>query len=143
MKLVVWIVGFLILLILSVFASPQNPTKEELLATVRHIETLAVETQQDLDKEKQAHAQVAQQLDQATAQNKTLQAAIDSMSERCNKAIASLDHVLKKLHLAKWIMSGIWVAVCGLVFLKAGYPLGVYIGGGLLVAGEIAIWTMI
>jgi hypothetical protein len=126
-----------------VSASQDQPTRDELLQTVRHVADLAKETQAELDAEKTAHSAVATELAQATAQNQSLQTAIDSMSARCNKAIADLDHVLEKLHLAKWIMTGLALAACALLAFQIPPPIGLYAGGAAAVAATTAIWIFI
>jgi hypothetical protein len=129
-------------------ASPQNPTRDELLATVKHIESLAIETQQELDAEKQAHASTKQALADSRAallgtqtQFNAYQKATDAIVQNANKAIAERDHLLKKLHLAKLIVSALWIAIVAFVALKIPPPLGFYIAGGLALAGAAAIWV--
>ncbi len=56
-----------------------------------------------------------------------------------NKAIVVVEHLLKKLHLAKWILCGVWLGFCGLVALKIP-SIGLYVGGGLAIAGISYIW---
>ena len=65
------------------------------------------------------------------------------MSARCNKAIADLDHVLEKLHLAKWIMTGLALAACALLAFQIPPPIGLYAGGAAAVAATTAIWIFI
>lgn len=69
--------------------------------------------------------------------------AAEAQITKGNQAIASLDHVVKKLHLAKWILCGIWVALCALVATKIPPPIGFYVSGGLAVAGVTFIWIWI
>lgn len=135
--------------------APHTPTRDELLQTVKHISQLAQETQQELDQEKEAHSQVNTQLSQSqtalAAANKSLvdyEAAVQTITDQANKAIASEAHLAKKLHLAKWILCALAVAAIGLVTMKfMGTPgIGQYalIGGGALsVAACTAIWIWI
>lgn len=144
-----WVNGRVMLMLLlmlahvSASASQEQPTKDELLQTVRHIGQLAKDTQAELDKEKTAHAAIGTQLTLATAQNKTLQTAIDSMSARCNQAIADRDHLLGKLHLAKWIMSGLAIAAIAFVAIRLPPPVNLYAGGASAVAAVAAIWLFL
>ena len=133
--------------------SQSQPTREELLQTVKHIQALAIETQQELDAEKQAHSQTQTALtaaQQATAdtQNQfaTYQKAAETEIAKGNAAIAQLNSVIKKLHRAKWILCGIWVLCVGLAVAKA--PLAIkqyalYAGVGLVAAGCAFIWLWI
>ena len=124
----------------SVLASQNAPTRDELLQTIKHIESLARDTQNQLDQEKAAHQQVQNALNAATTQNQQLQSSIDSMAQKCNSAIAAEKHLSEKLHLAKWIMSGLAVAAIGFLALKLGYPLGLYIGGPIVGMALTYIW---
>ena len=72
------------------------------------------------------------------------QAAAEAQITAGNKAIAALSHVLKKLHLAKWIVTGLWVAIC--VFIWFNIPVmlkqyALFACGGLAVAGSTFIWA--
>lgn len=139
--------------IFNAVASQDEPTKAELLATVKHIETLAVTAQQDLAAEKQAHAQtqaalVAAQQATTDTQNQfnTYQKAAETEIAKGNAAIAQLNSVIKKLHRAKWILCGIWVLLCGIIITKIPLPLkqyGLYAGLGLMAAGCAAIWLWV
>lgn len=130
--------------------SQDNPTRAELLQTVRHISQLAQETQDELNQEKTAHAQTTAALQQAQAatqdtqnQFNAYQAAAETQIKKGNEAIAQLNSVIKKLHRAKWILCGIWVALCVLIITKVPLPLkqyGLYAGGALMAAGCAAIW---
>jgi hypothetical protein len=60
-----------------------------------------------------------------------------------NLAIAALNHVLKKLHLAKALATGFWALLVALVVMHLPLllkPYSLYIGAGLLVVGSAAIW---
>lgn len=147
------VLSFLGLFCVNAIASPENPTRAELLQTVKHIQSLAVETQQELDAEKQAHSQTqaaltAAQQATADAQNQfaTYQKAAETEIQKGNAAIAQLNSVVKKLHRAKWILCGIWILAVGLAVAKA--PLAIkqyalYAGIGLVAAGCAFIWLWI
>ena len=146
--------SFIVALFLPVtlLASQSQPTKEELLATVKHIEALAKETQAELDQEKQAHAQTQASLDAAQKANdetklqfQAYQKTAETEIAKGNAAILSLSHVVKKLHTAKWLMSGLWIALCAFVALRLqSIPiLGAYSLYGVAaatVAGVTFIW---
>jgi hypothetical protein len=139
----------------TLVASENNPTKQELLQTIKHIETLATETQQELDAEKQAHAQTQTALDQSLTANKNAQTSFGAYQKQAeteiakgNAAIASLAHVVKQLHTAKWIMTGIWICLCGFIAIKlqtipvlGAYSL--YGVAGIAVAGVTCIWMFL
>lgn len=59
---------------------------------------------------------------------------------RGNQAILAAAHLTKMLHRAKWIASAIWLALCAFVALKLSGSIGMYVGGGLAIAGTAAIW---
>ena len=120
------------------FASAENPTRDELIQTVRHIESLAKNLQSDLDHEKAAHAS-------ATTQNVQLQKAIDAQSVQLNKAIAERDHILKKLHLAKIIVSAVASALVIFIVLKLGIPppFVFYVMGAAIAAVNVAVWLFL
>ena len=126
--------------------SQDNPTKEELLQTVAHIQKLAEQTASDLNDEKQAHVQTSQQLASAQSELATAKTNFDQYQQATKKivdegnaAIAAKKHLEQKLHLAKFLACGIWLAVCALVALRIP-GIGMYVGGGLAVAGISAIW---
>ena len=123
---------------LSATPAAAGPSRVELLQTVRHIESLAKELQTDLDKEKAAHAS-------ATTQNGELQQAIDKQAEQLNKAIAERDHILKKLHLAKIIVSAVASALVIFVVLRLGIPppLMFYVIGVAIAAVNAAVWIFL
>lgn len=137
----------------SITASQDEPTRAELLATVKHIETLAVETTQELAAEKQAHAQTQAALaaaQQATTdtqnQFNTYQKAAETEIQKGNAAIAQLNSVVKKLHRAKWILCGIWVLLVGFVVARLPLAFKQYelIGGAAAIAaGCAAIWLWV
>ena len=60
-----------------------------------------------------------------------------------NVAILQLNHVLKKLHLAKMIATGFLLAVAGFIALKIPPPLGLYAAGAVFVGGTAAIWMFL
>lgn len=127
-------------------ASQDNPTKEELLKTVEHIEQIAVGAIEDLNKEKAAHEQTTIALQNAQKGTLELQKefqtykdAVATTVSKANAAIAAHDRLVQKLHLAKYIACGIWIGICILVGLKIPGA-GLYIGGGLAAAGVALIW---
>ena len=71
------------------------------------------------------------------------QQSVAATVTKANAAIAALDHVLKKLHLAKWIMTGLALAACALIALQIPPPLGLYAGGAVAVAATTAIWMFL
>ena len=123
---------------LSATPATAGPSRAELLQTVRHIESLAKELQTDLDKEKAAHAS-------ATTQNGELQQAIDKQAEQLNKAITERDHILKKLHLAKIIVSAVASALVIFIVLKLGIlpPIMFYVIGAAIAAVNAAVWIFL
>ena len=128
-------------------ASPENPTRQELLQTVAHIEKLAEETQAELEQEKLAHKGTQDALTFANsalsdtrAELKTYQNAVETITTKANQAIADRDHLLAKLHLAKWIMCALAVAAIAFVAMKIPPPIGLYIGGAAAVAAVGFIW---
>ena len=66
--------------------------------------------------------------------------AAEAQIDKGNKAIAALDHVLKKLHLAKWIMCGLAIAAIAFLAIKLPPPLSLYVGGGAAIAAVTGIW---
>ena len=128
-------------------ASPENPTRQELLQTVAHIEKLAEETQAELEQEKLAHKGTQDALTFANSaltdtqkQFTTYKMAAEQEIAKGNQAIVDRDHLLKKLHLAKWIMSALAVAAIAFVAMKIPPPIGLYIGGAAAVAAVGFIW---
>ncbi len=79
----------------------------------------------------------------AQASFTTYQMAVESQLTKANQAIAALNHVLAKLHLAKWIMCGLWIAAVAFLAMKIPPPLSLYVGGGAAVAGVAAIWMFL
>lgn len=86
------------------------------------------------------------------AQGKTLQAAnkafedyrqaTEAQISKGNQAIAALNHVLQKLHLAKYIACGLVLVVAAFVALKVP-AFGVYVGGAIAVGGIAAVWIFL
>lgn len=145
-----------VIVVLCWWARPlpaQTPTRADLLATIKHIETLATETQQELDAEKQAHAQTTAALTQAVKANQDTQAqfvsyqqAAETQIKKGNDAITQLNGVIKKLHRAKWILCGLWVAAVGFLVMQLPMAFKQYelIGGAALIAaGCAAIWLWV
>jgi hypothetical protein len=135
------------------FASADNPTRAELLQTVKHIAALAKETQAELDAEKAAHAQTEAALSGALKANQdtqsqfaSYQAAAETQIKKGNDAVTKLAALVRKHHLDLIILCGLWVGFVALLYLKAGTmlgPVGVYVAGGLGVAGvAFIIWRL-
>jgi len=143
-------IGVIILLIIGAVvasASPENPTRQELLQTVQHIQKLAQETQAELEAEKLAHKMTSDALtfaDKALRDTTNAFAVYKSVAEqeiaRGNKAIIERDHLLRKLHLAKLIMSVLAVATVAFVAMRIPPPLSLYLGAGASVAAVTFIW---
>jgi len=135
------------------FASPENPTRAELLQTVKHIQQLAEETQSELEQEKLAHKGTQDALtfaDKALtdtqAQFNTYRIAAEQEIAKGNSAIVSLAALVKKHHLDLIILCGLWAGLVGLLYLKAGAilgPAGVYAAAGLGAAGiGLILWRL-
>lgn len=122
--------------------TPTAPSRQALLQTVLHIQRLAQDLQSNLDKEKVAHAQTDKALATATSQNVTLQNAINAQSDQLNKAIGERDHILKQLHILKFIVSGAVTAAIVFAFLYFPIPppFNLYAAGALIVAANAFIW---
>lgn len=130
------LVGVIVGLILMATGYGQTPTRADLLKTIQHIESLAKETQAELDQEKAAHAQTQQALGTATlnlttTKNEfdTYKKGVDDIVKKANEAIAAHDSLVKHLHRAKWIATGLVLAACGLLVLKIGGKIGLILGG--------------
>lgn len=134
-------------------ASSDNPTRQELLQTIVHIQSLAQETQKELDAEKAAHADTEKALNAAGAANldtqtqfNSYQKAAEQEIKKGNDAITQLDSVVKKLHRAKWILCGVWVLLIGFVITQLPLAFKQYelIGGAaLMAAGCTFIWVWV
>ena len=126
-------------------ASPENPTRQELLQTVVHIEALSKETQAELEQEKLAHKGTQDALIFANSaladtskQFNDYRTAAETEIQKGNAAITELAVLVKKHHLDLIILCGLWVGFVSLLYLKAGAmlgPVGIYAAGGLGVAG--------
>lgn len=125
-------------------------TPEEIAATERHRDQLKGEVKDAQTKQAQVIEDQGSSIDQiktaAAATQKSFDAyrtAAEAQIDKGNKAIAALDHVLKKLHLAKWIICAVWVLLIGLAITKV--PLvakqyALYAGAGLIAGGCAFIW---
>ncbi len=71
------------------------------------------------------------------------QQVAEAQIDKGNQAIAALDHVLHKLHVAKFLACGLWIAAVAFLALKIPPPLSLYVGGGLAVSGVAAIWMFL
>lgn len=141
--------SLLILLLTSglAYADQNNPTKDELLQTVRHIQSLAKDLQSNLDKEKAAHAEVAAALVNAQKENTTLQSQINALTDKANRAIADHDKVMKKYHFLKWIASFIAAGVAVLIVLQLRPlippPFNLYAMGGAGAGAAALVWLFL
>jgi hypothetical protein len=99
-------------------ASEQGPTRDQLLQTVRHIQSLAHDIQNDLDQEKAQHAITQKALDDANSRAETLAKHDATVTAQLNKAEKSLWWY--RLHWwGAWIALGTGViAICIVAFLK-------------------------
>lgn len=125
-------------------------TPEEIAATEKHRDALKGDVKQAQNRQAQVIADQGSSIAEVKVAAEETQksfdkyrAAAETQINKGNQAIAALDHVLKKLHLAKWILCGIWVALCALVATKIPPPIGLYVSGGLGVAGVTFIWLWI
>ena len=118
-------------------ASPENPTRAELRATVQHIQSLAREIQTDLDNEKAAHAE-------ATKQTVVLQAQVDAVTRQANKAIEDHAKILAKYHFLKLLASIIAAAAAIMIVLQFGTfippPYNFYLMAGAGIGAAAAVW---
>jgi hypothetical protein len=99
-------------------ASQENPTRDELLQTVKHIQSLAHDLQNDLDQEKAQHAITQNALDDANDRATELSKHDATVTAQLNTAEKSLWWY--RLHWwGAWIALGTGVLACGiLAFLK-------------------------
>ncbi len=125
-------------------------TPEEIAKTEAHREQLKGElksTLEDVGKTATAQGVTLLQVQDALlvvqASFTRYQQSAEAQINKGNQAIAALDHVLKKLHLAKWIMCGLWITAVAFLALKIPPPLSLYVGGGLAVSGVAAIWMFL
>lgn len=125
-------------------------TPEEIAATEAHRNKLKGEVRATLSDQAVINTAHGATLDEALGAALDTKRAFDAYQlatetqiTRGNKAIAALDHVLKKLHLAKFLLCGIWILVCVMLFTKLPPLLktyGLYICGGFAVSGCALIW---
>jgi len=123
-------------------------TPEEIAATEAHKDQLKSQVKSNL-----ATIVVTSdaQADTLKKTNKSLDlydAAVKTQIDQGNAAILALPHVLTQLHRAKWIMCGLWLALCGLIAWKVGkIPIlgqySLYGVAALAVAGVTFIWLWI
>ncbi len=125
-------------------------TPDEIARTEAHREQLKDQHNQQLEHVGEvAKAQgvtlneVQVALSEAKSSFETYQIATEAQIEKGNKAIAALDHVIHQLHVAKFIMCGLWIAAVAFLAMKIPPPLSLYLGGGLAVAGVAVIWMFL
>lgn len=138
----------------SVLASQDNPTRDELLQTVQHIQRLSKQQQTELDAAHANEGKLQSQLTGAqtalgTAQSSlvTLQGKIDVLAQHDANATADKEHILKKYHFLKLLACIIAAAaaVFGVMQLTsfipialAPYKIYLYAGAGLGAATLVA-----
>jgi hypothetical protein len=125
-------------------------TDEDILATERHRDALRAGAKAALDEQAKVNVDQSKTLQEIEAANEqtrkqfeAYQAAAETQIEKGNKAIVALEHVLKKLHLAKWILCAVWVGLVGLAITKVPLPFkgyGIYAGVALIAGGCAFIW---
>lgn len=122
---------------------------EEIAATERHRDELKGEVRQAQERQTQVIQDQGASIEEIqTAAVETersfnaYKSAAEAQITKGNKAITALDHVLRKLHIAKWILCGIWLALCVLIAFRIP-AIGMYVGGALAVAGIAWIWVWI
>ena len=122
-------------------------TAEEIEKTIEHRNELAAQQDKTLADQSVTIANQAQSLKNASEATKSAiqtfldyQMATEATVTKANKAIAALDKILAKLHLAKWIMCGLAIAAIAFIAIRLPPPLSLYIGGGAAVAAVAAIW---
>lgn len=125
-------------------------TPEEIAKTEEHRKALnegVKTTLQDQAAINTAHGATLADASRAAAETKAAfdvyQKAAEEQITKGNKAIAALDHVLKKLHLAKWILCGVWCLAVAFIVMQLPLAFKQYelIGGGVAIAtGCTFIW---
>lgn len=125
-------------------------TPEEIAATERHRDELKGQVKDAQTKQAKViedQGSSIEQIKTAAAETQksfdSYRSAAEAQIDKGNKAIAALDHVLKKLHLAKWILCGCWLIVVGLVIVQMPLAIKQYAlmgGAALAVAGCSCIW---
>lgn len=148
---------FAILLFTSgALASPDNPTREELRETVRHIGRLAKEQQIELDaahaneKTLQGKLEGAQkQLGDAQSSLVKVQGEINALAQHDANETASKKHILTKYHRLKAIACLIAAAVAVFLVMRLTsfiplaimpYKVYLYAGAGVAAAAAVAIF---
>jgi DNA repair ATPase RecN len=106
-------------------APAYQPSREELLATVRHIGELAKSLQDDLNNEKTSELQIAKSLSgatdalvTATALNKTLQTKIDNLALHAGSLEMQVAKAKTKLLRRDIIIAALALAIGVYAFLK-------------------------
>lgn len=137
-----------IVLATGLMASQDDPTQEELLQTVDHIQRIAEGAINDLVKEKEAHANTQAALDRAKLDLTSTQQEFDGYKlevkntvDRANEAIAAHDNLVKHLHRAKWIATALVLAACGLAVMKIGGKIGLMVGAIAAPSLIAFVWT--
>ncbi len=97
-------------------------------------------TQQELAATQSALNNAVQAKNTVQLDFKAYQDEVASIVTHANDVIADHDHLVTKLHLAKWILTAIWFSVCALMALRIPWPVGLYVCGGVAMAGVAFIW---
>lgn len=121
-------------------------TPEEIAATEAHRDALKSQVKTDLSTVVVTSDAQAASLQKATHSLDLYDAAVKARIDQGNAAIASLAKLVKKHHLDLIILIGLWVCLCGAVYLKAGMEMGaagVWIAGIAVAAGTVFIlWRL-
>jgi Flp pilus assembly protein TadB len=126
----------------SLFASQTEPSREDLLNTVRHIQRLAKEQEVELN---------TARVDLGTAQSNlvTLQTNINKLAQHDANETAAKKHILHKYHILKAIACAIAAAVAVFVVMQltsfvpvflAPYKIYLYAGAGVAAATAVAVF---
>lgn len=122
---------------------------EDIEATEAHRNQLKGEVEQAHDKQAEVIASqgssikdIKSEADRTEVAFRAYKDASEAQITKGNEAIAALDHVLKKLHLAKLVVTGVWLALCAVILIKFK-GLGLYVVGGIAVSGMAWIWILL
>lgn len=118
---------------------------EQIKATEAHRDQLKSQVKSKLDTIVTTSDAQGATLQDAKKSLDLYEAAVKTQIDQGNQAIAALAHVLVQLHRAKWIMCGLWVALCAFLALRLQKipVIGQYALWGVLalsVAGVTFIW---
>lgn len=138
------------------FASEDNPTKDELLRTVKHIQALAKQQQADLDAAHEHETALQTDLDSvkndlgnAQSQLVDTQVQINKLAQHDSNETAAKKHILHKYHILKGIAMAIAAACAVFLVMRLTsfipmaimpYKIYLYAGAGVAAAAAVAIW---